>query len=501
LFEEFKPLVAEKERRLLGKEPNWVELRPFTVTTADGKTVTLKGGYYPIKYDPAASEREARDQNADEVKAMMRGAYTAATTRRSYTKDRAAKGKGTPILLTMSGVYGGLNEVIHDLAWHEWLLHANKMLRDQDFSRAIGESYKDGVEIREALRTWVQSIAAGQGEEQRATDRFAVFVRRSISTARLGFNAFSGAMQVTGFANSAARIGSKWVAVGVADFSKNPMKAAAFVREKSLLMANRGRTQFRDLNEIRNIVQDRDGITHGVQANMFVIISTMQAMVDIPTWLGAYHKAMESGASESDAIALSDQAVIDSQGSGMLKDLAAVERGGAWMKLFTVFYSFQNTQYQQMLRAARTKSPARAVADNAILLIAPAVMKYALTMLLKPKRGDDEDDDESFAAFVAKESAQSAMGTMIGIRELGGVLDGRRYEGPSGVAMIADLFKTVEQTKQGEIDYAMFKAYMNLAGDVFGVPSVQVTRTIDGFKYMFEKETIDPRAVLFGTRR
>jgi hypothetical protein len=225
-------------------------------------------------------------------------------------------------------------------------------------------------------------------------------------------------------------------------------------------------------------------------------------MVDIPVWLGAYHKAMESGVSETTAIAMADQAVIDSQGSGMLKDLAAVERGNAWSKLFTVFYSFQNTQYQQMLRAVRTKSPAKATADIAMLLIGPAVMKYALTQLLKPKSDeDDAEDEESFAMFVAKESAQSAMGTLIGIRELGGILDGRRYEGPSGVAMISDLFSAADQTRQAEIDYAMFKAYLNVAGDLFGVPSVQVTRTVDGFKYMFEKETIDPRAVLFGTRR
>lgn len=252
----------------------------------------------------------------------------------------------------------------------------------------------------------------------------------------------------------------------MADFAKNPMKAAEFVRGKSLLMANRGRTQFRDLNEIRNMVQDQDGAVRRMQSNMLVIISTMQTMVDIPTWMGAYHKALESGASDVDAVALADQAVIDSQGSGMLKDLAAIERGGAWLKLFTVFYSFQNTLYNQMVKSMRTKSVARATADVAMLVIAPAAMKYALSQLLKPKRDEeDEEDEESFAMFVAKESAQTAMGTMIGIRELGGMLDGRRYEGPSGVAMVADLYKTIEQTKQGEIDYAMFKAYTNLAGD------------------------------------
>ena len=64
-------------------------------------------------------------------------------------------------------------------------------------------------------------------------------------------------------------------------------------------------------------------------------------MVDTPTWIGAYRKAEAEGAvvqledgsiDDSKAVAMADQAVIDSRGSGMTKDLAGIERGGELAK-------------------------------------------------------------------------------------------------------------------------------------------------------------------------
>ena len=48
-FEQFKPQVAALERRTKGIEPDWVEAVPLTVTSADGQTMNLRGGYYPVR--------------------------------------------------------------------------------------------------------------------------------------------------------------------------------------------------------------------------------------------------------------------------------------------------------------------------------------------------------------------------------------------------------------------------------------------------------------------
>jgi hypothetical protein len=80
------PEVAAKERRVTGVEPEKVEGDPFQVVTADGQTLQLPGGYYPIKYDTDRSTRSEADDQAEIAKAMLRGAYTRATTRRGHTK-------------------------------------------------------------------------------------------------------------------------------------------------------------------------------------------------------------------------------------------------------------------------------------------------------------------------------------------------------------------------------------------------------------------------------
>ncbi|MCB1914009.1 MAG: hypothetical protein KDG53_19275, partial [Rhodocyclaceae bacterium] len=136
-FETYRPQIAAKERRVYGKEPAWVEPRAFDVSTADGQNVSLRGGYYPIKYDPAASQRAEEHADAEGAQRQLRGAYTSATTRRSFTKARVEEVNGRPLLYSLAGVYGGVNDVIHDLAWHEWLIDTNRLLRSQTIDSAI----------------------------------------------------------------------------------------------------------------------------------------------------------------------------------------------------------------------------------------------------------------------------------------------------------------------------------------------------------------------------
>jgi hypothetical protein len=59
------PEIAAKERRVTGVEPEKVEGDPFQTVTADGQTLQLPGGYYPIKYDTDRSTRSEADDAAE----------------------------------------------------------------------------------------------------------------------------------------------------------------------------------------------------------------------------------------------------------------------------------------------------------------------------------------------------------------------------------------------------------------------------------------------------
>jgi hypothetical protein len=512
-FETYRPLIAAKERRVYGKEPRWIDPAPFAIMSADGQTVEMRGGYYPVKYDPMASERAEAFAEAEEAQRMLRGAYTTATTRRSFTKARVEEVVGRPLLYTLDGLYNGLNDVIHDLNWHEWLIDANKLLRSASIDAAIREQY--GPEFKRQLKMWVEDVAVGERGANGAGEMALGWLRQSVSAAGLGFNVMSALQQITGFSSSIVRIGYAAVGRGILKTIGSPAATFKMVNEKSSFMQERSRTQFRELNELRNVIRGQSRAARMVQLGAYVMMMRMQRMVDVPTWVGAYEQAVANGAADvladgtiddSKAVALADQTVIDSQGSGMVKDLSKIERGGQAMKLFTVFYSYMNTQFNLLVTSTMTaRSRGRLASDYLMLLVAPVVLSLAIKDAAVPS-GDDEDDLEKLARTLAAEELSYMMGMMVVLREFafaGKVLTGaegggRGYSGPAGLRAISDIGTLATQASQGEFDTAFRKAAINVLGDFTGLPSAQINRTINGIDALIEGETQNPAAVVLG---
>ena len=499
----YRPEIAAKERRLYGKEPTWVTPVPFTVRTVDGKEVSLQGGYYPIKYDPVASDRVATVDAAEEAKRDLQGAYTAATTRRSFVKARAKEVVDRPILYTLDAAFSGVNDVIHDLAWHEWLISTNRLLRDVKFANAVRETR--GPEFLKQLRDWTKDNATGGRGQQVAGESVLSWLRQGISASGLGFNINSAALQITGFNQSIVRVGAKYIGQGITQFATSPFDSARMVSEKSQFMAERGRTQFREINEIKNRVRGQTEISRRVFAGTYFLMMNMQRSVDIPTWLGAYQKALDAGKNDATAVALADQAVRDSQGSGLVSDLAAVERGGPAMKLFTVFYSYMNTVYNMAaVQTMTARGKGKLAADYAMLFVVPVVLGYAIKSLLQPNTDDEEFDPEALARKLAAEELSYMMGTMIIAREFGGAAqlltgaEGVRmgYGGPAGLRAIGEVYGLATQAGQLEFDRAFRRSAVNTLGAFTGLPAAQINRTIDGIEAVVEGEVEGVGAVL-----
>lgn len=500
----YKPQIAAQWRRLYGKEPAWVEPQALTVQTADGKTINLKGGYFPIVYDTRSSQRAEDLYDAEQARVEMQGAFVSNTVKTSFAKGRVKAVKGRPLMLSLAGVYNGTNEVIHALAWQEFLIDANRLLRSHSIDQAIRTQY--GPEFKNQLKAWVKDVAVGERAAQDSGADGVNFIRQSVSAAGLGFNIMSALQQVTGFSSSIVRVGAKYIGRGISQTIASPSNAIKMVYDKSTFMANRGRTQFRELNELRNMVEGETSIKRGMKAGTYMLMAQMQRMVDIPTWIGAYEKAIGEGHDEDKSIAMADQAVIDSQGGGMVKDLSKIERGGPWQKLFTVFYSFMNTQLNLAVAQGMTaKSRAKLAADMVMLGMMPVVLAYALKKGFTPD-DDDDWDWEKIAKDLAAEQLSYLMGTFVILRELGSLGrivtgaegGGRSYTGPAGTRMISDIMNFGTQAAQGDMDTAFRKAAINLLGDFTGLPSAQINRTINGIDALVEGDTKNPAAVLLG---
>jgi hypothetical protein len=506
-FESYRPEIAAKERRVYGKEPNWVEPAPFTIKTADGQKVNLRGGYYPIKYDPAASQRAEEHNDAEAAKRQLQGAYTSATTRRSFTKSRVEKVNGRPLLYTLSGMYSGVNDVIHDLAWHEWLIDANRLLRARSIDASIRNHY--GPEVKQQFKDWSAAIAEGEKGLDHAGEIALAWLRQGISASGLGFNLMSAMMQPTGITQSISRVGAKWVGLGVNKYLASPIETAREVNELSEFMQNRARTRFRELNELRNQVQDQSKFKEFLGQYAYFLMMRCQQAVDVPTWWGAYQKAQAEGFDDERAVALADQAVIDSQGSGMTKDLSAIERSPK-LKLFTVFYSYMNTALNlgidKTMSAEIGKRKAKLAAEYVLLYVIPAALGLAIKDALTPNGDDDDDYFEKLPKRLIAAEIDYLMGLMVVVREFSeaaklvtGSEDHKQdYQGPAGLRFIADAIKLSYQVGQGDFDTAFRKSFVNLMGDGFGLPAAQINRTWAGVEALSEGKTSNPAAIAFG---
>jgi hypothetical protein len=503
-LETYRPMIAAKERRVYGKEPDWVDPVPLTVRTANGNTLNLRGGYYPIKYDSRANIRVGQLSALEQADRDRRDAMMTSTTRRSFTKNRAERVENRPVSLTLNALFSGVNEVIHDLCWHEWLIQANKMTNDSKFQRAVSSGY--GKEFFDNMRDFIKRVAGGDKEASDAIDRACAYLARNGSAAAMGFQVVTAAQNISGLANSIARIGVGPVASGIWEMTKNPARAMREVSAKSEFMKNRSLTQFKELNEIRNRVQGQSKVDMSWRSGVYFLIMRVQKLVDVPTWIGAYEKALAEMPDESRAIALADQVVIDTQGSGMLQDQSSVESGGGLKRMGTMFYSYMNTVFNQAVVSAYTdESKGKMAANMLLLLVAPVVINRMIKDFLTPT-GDDDSEEywRNLPARLAMDEVSYLLGTMVVLREFGSALDSYGYSGPAGYRSITDIatfgkegYKAVVNQ---EFDRGFRKAAVNVLGTQVGIPSVQINRTIDGIEAMMEGKTENPLAPLAGYR-
>ena len=94
-----------------------------------------------------------------------------------------------------------------------------------------------------------------------------------------------------------------------------------------------------------------------------------------------------------------------------------------------------------------------------------------------------------------REFSQTAKGLFGGTGGFSG------YSGPAGLRMVSDVDRLATQAKQGEFDEAFVKASISVLGDLSGLPSVQINRTITGVKAMAEGKTDNPLALAFGFQK
>ena len=498
-IDSFWPEIQAKQERVTGVAEEKVQAVPFDQIASDGTVVKMRGGYYPIKYDSDRSMKAERNEAVERAAEIMRGAVARPTTRRGHTKARVEEVKGRPIRKDLAAITQHVNQVVHDLAWHEWVIDANRLLNDNRINAAVREHY--GNDTARTMREAADAIAVGDAIHQHAADRILLMLRSNVTRSIMGASLTTALLQPFGLTQSMARIGVMPVLRGAGRWAGDAARmesTVGWIQEKSEFMRLRGKTFNRELREISQRVDGKSKTMQIVDASLFMLMQKLQMVADVPTWVGAYEKALAGGVDESGAVALADEAVLSSQGGGTIKDLAGVQRN---MPFLTQFYSYFNTTMNLVVEKTGTtdfkdpKAVAGWLADMALLTVIPAILPALVTHLLKGGGEDDEPDE--WAKRIAGWQASYLLGMFVGLRELPAIWSPFDYQGPPAGKIVNDAKKLAQQSAQGEVDEPLVLAAINFMGTSLGLPTVQLLRSYKGWKAWSDGDA-PASSILFG---
>ncbi len=431
------PQIAALEKRVSGVEPEKVERTP--VETAHG---TFEGGYYPLVYDPLRSFDVEQNRQRSGA-ALFENNYVRATTSQGHTIARN-EGYARPLYLSLDVLPRHLNQVIHDLAYREAVMDADRFLAAPKVREAVEGAL--GREYYQQFRPWLQSIANDRTIDPRGLawwDRIAHGARTNATMVGLGFRLSTMVIHgISASLNSLGEAGVRPMASAVQTFMRDPGGTKDFVFSKSGEMRNRMNEVDRDMRDVLR----ETGNDHGPLATVRRFSMQGVAMLDMasamPTWLAGYNEALKGGVDDAGAVYAADQMVRNAHGAGGAKDTAAIQRGSETQKLFTMFYTFWNHLYNRQRDLFRDAGQMKSAGDfgsvlarSFFYLIAPPVI-HGLISGGGPTTNDD-GEQEGWAGWAAKHIALGLVSGVPVVRDVAGAIgSGRAYQmSPAGEAV------------------------------------------------------------------
>lgn len=520
------PEIKESQRRRRGISPPKVEADPFTVMTREGETLTLAGGYYPLKYNPRLDAKSRQHEIDDAFEKMRVGTLSSTQTKHGHTQERVGSG-GQPVLLSMNVLHSHINNVIMDIALGDAVIYVDKVLRRPQVRQALIDT--GNLDALESFKLWLKDVATGELAPRAPLEQAARFIRLGFAKSKIGFNLVTTALQITGLPQSMVVTGKENFAKGALQYAKAPIESVRQVMSQSKMMharyelgaynkevqgvyealAHKGAPApgnssafVRYFLAAFNAIQIPPWAVHAA----FFLMKQAQLQVDTVTWLAGYEQAKAQDLPHDEAVRFADGVLENAQTSGMWNDRAPIERGtlstntrqNEFVKLLTTLGSYMIAKGNiavERYKATDFKNAGQALGfagDIMLLFTVEAILGAAI-------RGQWPDDDEDWWWWAAKQTGKSAISTIPIAREFPSAMEGFSVGGPLG-SFVTDLGKSANQTLQGEIDLALVKAYSNVIGTMTGYPSAQINRMVDAYWRESEGQDVAPIEYAVGRR-
>lgn len=482
-YEALYPQVQEIYRKEFGVAPADVEARSFTVNG-----VKMRGGYFPVIYDRSRMKVKPDTKDPESALEAMQAPFVQATVYSGMTKERTEF--SAPVALDLNGIARSGGQLAHYISHYEFVRNTRKLMKEDSVRKAINN--KMGPEYLREFEKWLDIIARNgveQSSESPEYDSIAAYLRSSVTAATLGFSYTTMMSQLLGYGQSVAVLGEdletgrhssyeglKWVTTGIRKYLANPEAAVEHAMSLSKELPTRLSSIDRDIaHAIQLAKRNKHPIKEAGRFALQAIGAVQLYSVDMPTWVGAFNKAMAAGRSETQAADYADGVIRMSQGSGHLKDLSELQRRKGLWRVMTLFSTFTLTNYNLMRGVLRRGGKPVDVKSAATKMMWLVAIPAALDALLRAEAPDD--DENPFVWWNAK-----ALGyALMSIPTIGPAIIASAEGYTPTLSPVESAFRPMvrlaDDTLDWDFDDGTAKALVGLVGRGLGVPgTVQLER-------------------------
>ena len=400
LNEDIKTLAQATHRKI--KSYYFKEIKPTSLVTPFG---VYKGGYVPAIADGAISI----DGNRRAGQAALSDQQVSSifpTTGSGFTKSRS-ENYATPLQLNLRLLPSHIDQVLRYTHLQPAISQSGRLVNSRDF-----REFMNGIDpsvIDNAIIPWLQRTARQTVETPSTTeagrnmDNFFRKVRKRAGLSLMFGNVVNTAQQITGLSSAAVLVKPSYIGDSFINFLKSPVRLREEIQQSSSFMRNRVSNGVMDVSRrIEEIIIkptalgeiEAWGDKHG-----YFMQAGAQNMVDLVVWDAAYNQSVAKGMPHKDAVFEADSVVRRTQGGFGAEEISAFESGSAFKRLFTMFYSYFNTQGN--LLASEYYSTLRTLGWNGgkshllyLYLFGLAIPAIVAEGIAQGLRGDFDDEEE-----------------------------------------------------------------------------------------------------------
>lgn len=518
--------LSDLEYRTKGFRPKKEEAYPAIIQLPNGKEIKFTGGYMPLVRDrslgstPKGQEISlSTENNINTSGAELAQLHT--NTGSTKTRDASVY----PIQLGGNHAFGAVRDTITDIAMREYLSDVRRMLHDNELrtklTMKLGKANMSVfVEHFDAMarpyggggyNSFADKVTGGYlGALRKATVHFAIMGKISTTLQNFGnIVLYGGSVEGFGHMDALAAIGNYFKIMdngssGMRAVVDTVMAESSFMRER-MRVPDISLRDF-DMNGDSNIIEEK-ALKFGTQALVWTDNFTACAV-----YMQARNKAIQNGSSKEDAILFAEEVIKRTLGSSRRADVASTFRAEN-LKLFTVFTSFFNTQYNQWLREYRIDRKlfeegkyAKLMGNVLTFVAAKYIMANALSLLLTGVLPWDDDDEDGYSnltkSLVSYPFQVGGWQTQIGavvLQELMG-MDNYGYRMSPAQSVFDTAIRTAEKAHRWAVDKGELEDVIEPAGNLlamrFGVPQQISIWIWNGYDYFINDMDFELQDVL-----